>query len=70
MHSPLDFTANAKTLMQERMIQEDWVENTVNFPDMIEEKRYDEKHYLKQIPQNAGNRQPLYQSPPGDHCVL
>ena len=39
MHSPLDFTANAKTLMQERMIQEDWVENTVNFPDMIEEKR-------------------------------
>lgn len=54
MHSPLDFTAHAKTMMQERMIQEDWVENTVNFPDMIEEKRYDEKHYLKQIPQNAG----------------
>lgn len=53
MHSPLIFTAHAKTMMQERMIQEDWVISTVNEPDMTEEKRDDEKHYLKRIPQNS-----------------
>ncbi|MDO8873600.1 MAG: DUF4258 domain-containing protein [Methanoregula sp.] len=54
MHSPLDFTAHAKTMMQERMIQEDWVKSTVSTPDRIEEKGSDEIHYLKQIPQHAG----------------
>jgi len=53
MHSPLNFTAHAKTMMQERMIREDWVKSTVYGPDMTGEKRDDEKHYLKQIPQNA-----------------
>jgi hypothetical protein len=41
-------------MMHERLIQEDWVYNTVNDPDMTEEKRNDEKHYLKQIPPNGG----------------
>ena len=50
----LDFTNHAKTMMHERLIQEDWVYNTVNDPDMTEEKRNDEKHYLKQIPPNGG----------------
>ncbi|MDP3564998.1 MAG: DUF4258 domain-containing protein [Methanoregula sp.] len=54
MHSPLDFTAHAKTMMQERMIQEDWAKSTFSAPDRIEEKGKDEIHYLKQIPQNAG----------------
>jgi hypothetical protein len=54
MVSLLDFTHHAKTMMRERLIQEDWVINAVNNPDMTEEKRDDEKHYLKQIPQNSG----------------
>lgn len=54
MESLLDFTNHAKTMMHERLIQEDWVINTVNNPDMIEEKREDEKHYLKQILQTGG----------------
>ena len=54
MKSLLDFTHHAKTMMRERLIQEDWVINAVNNPDMTEEKRDDEKHYLKQIPQNSG----------------
>jgi hypothetical protein len=41
-------------MMHERLILEDWVYNTVNYPDMTEEKRDDEKHYLKEIPPNGG----------------
>ncbi len=57
------------------MIQEDWVKNTIHTPDLIEEKRDDEKHYLKQIQKKcgeipAGNRQPLCPSTPGDYGVL
>lgn len=51
MHSPLEFTSHAKTMMHERMIQEDWVLNTIGSPDIIEEKNQDESHYLKQIPE-------------------
>jgi hypothetical protein len=40
--------------MHERLIQEDWVYNTVNDPDMTENIRDDEKHNLKQIPPNGG----------------
>lgn len=54
MHSPLDYTVHAKTMMQERMIQEDWVTSTVSAPEMIEERRDDERHYLKRIPEHAG----------------
>jgi len=54
MHSPLDYTVHAKTMMQERMIQEDWVTSTVSAPEMVEEKRDDERHYLKRIPEHAG----------------
>jgi len=35
------------------MIRKDRVKSTVFAPDMTGEKRDDEKHYLKQIPQNA-----------------
>ena len=45
MHSPLDYTVHAKTMMQERAIQEDWVTSTVSAPDKIEERRDDERHY-------------------------
>jgi hypothetical protein len=41
-------------MMHERLIQEDGVINADNSPDMTEEKRTDEKHYLKQIPQSGG----------------
>ncbi len=41
-------------MMRERLIQEDWVKGTVQNPDMTELKRNDEKHYVKQIPQNQG----------------
>jgi Domain of unknown function (DUF4258) len=44
MNGLLDFTNHAKTMMHERLIQEDWVYNTVNDPDTTEEKRDDEKH--------------------------
>jgi hypothetical protein len=54
MKSLLDFTHHAKTMMRERLNQEDWVINTVNNPDMTEKKKDDEKHYLKQIPQTGG----------------
>ena len=54
MNSLLEFTVHAKAMMQERMIQEDWVINAVSAPDMIEERRDDERHYLKQNPHGAG----------------
>jgi len=54
MTSLLVFTVHAKTMMHERLIQEDWVHNTVNDPDIIEEKLDDEIHYLKQIPPEGG----------------
>jgi len=50
MHSPLEFTTHAKTMMHERMIQVDWVLNTIDSPDIVEQKHQDESHYLKQIP--------------------
>ncbi len=53
MALPLVFTAHAKTMMHERMIQEDWVFRTVDSPDMTEEKRADERHYIKRIPENG-----------------
>jgi hypothetical protein len=40
-------------MMHERMIQEDWVLVTVDSPDMTEERRDDERHFLKRIPQNG-----------------
>jgi len=35
MTSLLVFTLHAKTMMHERLIQDDWVYNTVNDPDII-----------------------------------
>jgi hypothetical protein len=54
MTSSLVFTIHAKNMMRERLIQEDWVASTVQNPDKTELKRNDEKHYVKQIPQNQG----------------
>jgi len=54
MHSSLTFTTHARTMMHERMIREDWVTNTVNSPDSIEERRADERHYLKKILEAGG----------------
>lgn len=53
MHSPLVFTAHAMTMMQERMIQEAWVLRTVHSPEKMEEKRDDERHYMKRIPESG-----------------
>ena len=55
MRSPLTFTIHARTMMAERMIEEDWVVDTVNNPDFTEVKLDDEKHYLKRIPE-AGEK--------------
>ncbi|MCK9581057.1 MAG: DUF4258 domain-containing protein [Methanoregula sp.] len=52
MHSRLDYSIHARTMMQERMIAEDWVTSTVNTPEQIEMRQDDEIHYLKRIPQN------------------
>ena len=52
MHSPLDYSVHARMMMQERMIEEDWVIATVNSPEKIVKRRDDEIHYLKRIPQN------------------
>ena len=54
MSSVLGFTIHAKNMMRERLIQEEWIISTVQNPDMTELKRDDEKHYVKQIPQNQG----------------
>jgi hypothetical protein len=54
MHSSLTFTVHARTMMQERMILEEWITMTVNNPDYIETKGDDEKHYLKRIPDAKG----------------
>ncbi len=54
MTSALVFTIHAKNMMRERLIQEDWVESPVQNPDTTELRRDDEKHYVKQIPQNQG----------------
>nr|WP_321352148.1 DUF4258 domain-containing protein [uncultured Methanoregula sp.] len=44
MHSPLIFTVHSRTMMQERMILEEWITMTVNNPDYMETKGDDEKH--------------------------
>jgi len=54
MHSPLTFTAHARTMMQERRIQEDWIMSAVEHPDKTEEREADETHYLKKIPGAGG----------------
>ena len=54
MNSALDFTAHARTMMQERIIHEDWVMNTVNTPDITELRGADEMHYVKRIPEAGG----------------
>ncbi len=48
------FSKHAKSMMHERMIQEEWVLNTLLFPDRVEERREDEVHYLKEIPNAKG----------------
>ena len=53
MSSSLDFTAHEKTIMQERMIQEDWEKHRLR-PGYDRRKAGWRKNYLKQIPQNAG----------------
>jgi len=74
MRSYLVFTAHAKSMMKERMIQEDWVISTVLDPDRIEMHEDDEKHYLKnsgkwgKIP--AGCGQSFHVPQPGHHHVL
>lgn len=54
MEGPLDYTTHAKTMMQERLIQETWITSTVQEPDLVEERRDDERHFLKQIPGSGG----------------
>nr|WP_319375524.1 DUF4258 domain-containing protein [uncultured Methanoregula sp.] len=55
MHNPLTYTIHARTMMQERMIQEEWITMTVNNPDFTESKGEEERHYLKRIP-DAGEK--------------
>ena len=55
MHSSLVFTIHAKTVMHERLIQEDWVARAVKNPDLTELRGNDEKQYIKQIPENGEN---------------
>jgi len=38
-------------MMNERMIQEDWVYSTVDSPDITEVRHDNERHYLKRIPE-------------------
>ncbi|MCP1716375.1 hypothetical protein J2T58_002252 [Methanocalculus alkaliphilus] len=54
MDKNLIFSTHAKSMMHERMIQEEWVLNTVLFPDRVEERKDDEVHYLKVIPDAKG----------------
>ena len=50
----LKFTTHATPMMQERMIQEEWIMRTVTNPDSIDERSDEEFHYLKQIPEAGG----------------
>ena len=54
MPGPFEFSAHAKTMMQERMIDMDWIVSAIQRPDRIERKQEDEIHYLKQIPEYGG----------------
>jgi len=75
MKSLLDFTNHAKTMMHERLIQEDWVINTVNNPDMIEGKKGGRKTLPEADSTNrwkisAGYRQSICFSSTGNHDIL
>ena len=54
MPDPVDFSAHAKIMMQERMIDGNWIVRAINDPDRIEQKQDNEIHYLKKIPENGG----------------
>jgi len=54
MNNTLNFTAHARTMMHERLIQEEWIIRTVTAPDSTEERQGDEIHYLKLIPEAGG----------------
>ena len=54
MEKFLKFTAHATMMMNERMIQEEWITRTITHPDKIEERNVEELHYLKQIPEAGG----------------
>jgi hypothetical protein len=54
MDRVLKFSAHARTMMHERMIQEEWILRAVHDPDTTEERSGIETHYLKHIPDARG----------------
>jgi hypothetical protein len=51
----MEYTKHFKKMLQERRIQVEWVEQTIQTPDRIEENDDGTRHFIRQIPE-YGNR--------------
>lgn len=55
---PYTFSKHLETRIEERNLKKEWIEDTIENPDVTEEIAADETHFSK----NTGSRQPLSKS--------
>ncbi|MCH8267490.1 MAG: DUF4258 domain-containing protein [Acidobacteria bacterium] len=48
------WSTHAKTMLEERRIQEEWAMRTIQNPDRYEESEDGNGHYIKSIPEHGG----------------
>ncbi len=48
------FSSHARLMIRERSISEEWVQQTINFPDRTEVGKDKNVHYIKVIPEHGG----------------
>lgn len=70
MDRVLKYSAHARTMMQERMIQEEWILRTVNDPDKTEERSGIEMHFLKRISEAKGKMLRVIVNPQADPALV
>jgi hypothetical protein len=51
----MEFTRHFNLMLEERMISREWVEQTLELPDHVDDREDDTQHFIKKIPAR-GNR--------------
>jgi hypothetical protein len=52
--SNIEYSDHARDMLQERAIPEEWVQRTIEKPDITEVKENNTTHYIKAIPEFGG----------------
>ncbi|RJP45839.1 MAG: DUF4258 domain-containing protein [Desulfobacteraceae bacterium] len=50
----MEFTKHFKYMVNERKIREEWINQTLNEPDRMEQHEDGTIHFIKRIPENGG----------------